>query len=331
MSHIKRPQARRFTQQSDTLGSSEPRVFVYTARAGGRVVHWFGNHPHRSGVYQTMADEIWRQGSTTQERALRRYADTIYRLALLLEADPARAAQATARAFTALDWSCAGLDDRLEERLVAALLLPRRRRFSFDWRRRLPASLPPSFWRLPAHTRLLLGLRLNRGYGVDAIAELLGHPAGEVRALFCDGIATLAGDTPDQIDAECRRSRAERLDAPGADHGHHLSCAACLAAAPRWEHAERALTGALSDAMGASNLPRATVEEITMRLRGMPDAETPGAGWRAPAWREAALAWRLCWSVPAWSCGRHVRRPRAPARRRRRKHPRPRRRWSGER
>src|SRR3712207_2725862 len=97
------------------------------------------------------------------ERALNRYADTVYRLALLRERHPERAARETAAAFQALDWHTIALDDRLEGGLVAALPLPRRRMGRIGLRRSPhPYSrlLPPAFWRLPGATRLALGLRL---------------------------------------------------------------------------------------------------------------------------------------------------------------------------
>src|SRR5688572_33487121 len=91
------------------------------------------------------------------ERALNRYADRIYRLALLRDPRPKLAARATIAAFQAIDWTTAELDDRLEGRLVAAL--PRMRRWA---RRATQPELPPQFWRLPPSTRLALGLRLAR-------------------------------------------------------------------------------------------------------------------------------------------------------------------------
>src|SRR4051812_4588893 len=102
-------------------------------------------------------DNIW-------ERALQRYADTVYRLALLRDPRPRRAARATAGAFLSLPWQNLEMDDRLEGRLIAAL--PPLRRF------RIGGRLPPissAFWRLSPSTRVALGLRLLRGYTTEQI------------------------------------------------------------------------------------------------------------------------------------------------------------------
>ena len=92
------------------------------------------------------------------ERALRRYADTVYRLALVRDPRPTHAAQATAAACTSPDWGTVPLDERLEGRLLAAL--PPLRRQS---RRPSLPPVPAAFWRLPPATRLALGLRMTRG------------------------------------------------------------------------------------------------------------------------------------------------------------------------
>ncbi|HZB95187.1 MAG TPA: hypothetical protein VE268_04430, partial [Herpetosiphonaceae bacterium] len=55
------------------------------------------------------------------QRALTRYGDTVYRLALLRDPRPAIAAQAAAAAFIALDWQTITPDERLESRLLQAL------------------------------------------------------------------------------------------------------------------------------------------------------------------------------------------------------------------
>ncbi len=55
------------------------------------------------------------------ERAVERYANSVYRLALLRDGDPARAADGTVAAFGRIDWGAAVLDDQLEARLIAAL------------------------------------------------------------------------------------------------------------------------------------------------------------------------------------------------------------------
>ncbi len=201
------------------------------------------------------------------ERALERYANSLYRLALLREPIPARAARATAAAFERIDWSSATLDDQLEARLVAALP-PLRRRFRPRLqRRRLPPPLPPSFWRLAPDARLALGMRLGRGHNSAQIALALNRPPDDVRLMLCDTVARLAGDDPASIDALCRHSRALRMDEAGAERMHVLGCEACRAALPRWEAAEQALGQTLGRATGTLSLPRETEEAIALHLR----------------------------------------------------------------
>src|SRR4051794_21688838 len=118
------------------------------------------------------SDNIW-------ERALQRYADTVYRLALLRDPHPRRAAHATAAAFLSLPWQNLQMDDRLEGRLIAAL--PPLRRFRIG--RRL-APIPSAFWQLPPSTRVALGLRLLRGYTGEQIAPILGCTPDEAHQVL---------------------------------------------------------------------------------------------------------------------------------------------------
>ena len=209
-------------------------------------------------------------------RALDRYADSVYRLALLSEPTPAWAAKATSHAFTALDWDNVAPDERLEGRLVAALPAPPRR-----FRRPNLAPLPPAFWRLPYAARIALGLRLTRGYAAPAIAEALGRPVEQVRDLLLNSIARLAGDEVGSLPDICRKSRLERLDEPGADRAHVRSCEDCRATAERWERTEQALAAAIGAATGRLTLPRRTVDALALKL-GAP-ADEARAGWRQ-AW-----------------------------------------------
>src|SRR3954451_4211920 len=109
-----------------------------------------------------------------------RYADSVYRLALLLFPSADQAARATASAFAALPLETLLHDAHVERQLIATLRLPRR------VRPRQVGTLPRSFWHLPARARLLLGLSIGRSLGAEEIASLTGSPATEVRALLYD-------------------------------------------------------------------------------------------------------------------------------------------------
>ena len=220
---------------------------------------------------------------STWERALRRYADRVYRLALLRDPRPDQAARATAAAFRAIDWKNAVLDDQLEGRLVAALPPPKR-----TPRRPSLSGLPAVFWQFPATTRLALGLRLTRGYGSDAIAAVLDRPVEEVRRLLLDAIARLAGDDPAGLSEACRACRLARLDGLSGGRDHLLDCAACQAAAPHWAQTEQSLAEGISRATGATMLPRAEVEALSSRLRGA-DGRAGGAAWLRPELLQALL------------------------------------------
>lgn len=202
------------------------------------------------------------------ERALERYADSLYRLALLRDPNPARASRATAAAFEQIDWASATLDDQFEARLVAALpALTRRIGDRLRRARRWPLPLPLAFWRLPPAARLALGMRLDRGSTTASIALALNQPLDDVRLLLSDALAQLAGDDPATIDPVCRHSRALRLDQPGKERMHLLGCDACLGAVPRWEAAEQSLANTLGRGAGMTSLPREAIEGIALRLR----------------------------------------------------------------
>lgn len=133
------------------------------------------------------------------ERALHRYVDRIYRLALVRELHPRRAAQATIKAYMSLDWSSLASDDRLEERLIAALppvkrhvMLPRLHRTS-------PGNLPAAFWKLAADVRLALALRWTRGYDAAAIAEMLGRSPDEMHRVLETALNELARMEPSTL------------------------------------------------------------------------------------------------------------------------------------
>ncbi len=223
------------------------------------------------------------------QRAFNRYGDTVYRLALLRDPHPVRAARATAGAFSSLDWNTVALDERTEGHLIRGLGTPRRLSAADLLRRRLRPALPPlpsRFWGLSPTTRLALGLRLTRGYDADAIAAALGRPADEIRSSLVDATAILADEDEDPLPEVCRRSRLLRLDEPGADRPHLRVCEACRSSASRWERTEQALAVALLEATGNLTFPRPEVEALALRL-GKPPAG-PSGGWRQPRLLSAA-------------------------------------------
>jgi len=212
----------------------------------------------------------------TAIRALNRYAHTLYRLALLRDGSATQAARATVAAFTALNWDEVALDDRLEDRLIAALP-PVRRRL-----RKSPLPFAPhAFQQLPPQTRLALGMRLLRGHGTAAIAAVLKQPIEETRNMLVGAVALLAGDDPAEIPGECRQTRALRLDEPGAGRAHLLVCEACRDAAQRWERTEQTLADAMARGTDGVLLPRASLEEVSARLRG--PAPAPAERWHSPS------------------------------------------------
>lgn len=214
---------------------------------------------------------------TTWERALGRYADRIYRLAILRDPHPERAAQATTAAFRTLDWNTVELDDQIEGRLLAAL--PALGRI---WRPSTVPGIRAAFWRLQPHIRLALALRLTRGFDPTAIATVLGRTEDEVRRILVEAIALVAGDGARELRDECRRCRMARLDEHGAERAHVLNCADCQAAAPRWEQTEQSLCEEIVRVTAPLSLPRPALEELRAGLRG-------GATHNPPLWRQPAL------------------------------------------
>ena len=224
------------------------------------------------------------------ERALSRYADMLYRLALLREPSPRRAATAVERAFTTLDWNGLELDGTLEGRLVAQLPPPRRL-----FRPTLP-PLPATFWRLPAAARLGLGLRLVRGYSTSAIATALNRPTDDVRILLLRAICSLAVEDCDALPEACHATHSARLDEPAAHRQHVLGCSRCQDLAPRLERAEQALAEAMARSTAGAALPSSTLHAIRARLgRG---ADGPARRfWRRPALLQVVLVVAVLLSV----------------------------------
>lgn len=238
----------------------------------------------------------------TWGRALSRYGDRIYRLALVRDPDPERAVAATTAAFRAIDWSTTTLDEQLETRLFAAMP-PAKRDLRWSLRRHRPSSLlpglPAAFWALPAPTRLGLALRLTRGYSTEAIATALAQPLDEVRSRLLVAIGLLAGDPPAELAEACRRCRLARLDDPAAERRHVIECAACQGSIPRWEQSEEKLALALAQATGALRLPRASVEALADELSLGPPAAHAGRRWRRPELLQATLVLVVVFAIMA--------------------------------
>lgn len=220
------------------------------------------------------AEPVW-------QRALDRYADTVYRLALLRDARSKHALAATVRAFTGVDWAHVEVDERLEGRIVAQLPpVPRSLR---------PASLPAlpaAFRALEPDLRLALGLRLVRGYDSASIAAVLGRPVEDIGRALVAALATLAGDDA-PLPAACVQSRRLRLDEPAADKLHLRGCERCRVAVVAVAETEKQLASAMIDATRAVTLPWNSVEQIALRLRGA--KREPDVAWRRPAFLTGAV------------------------------------------
>jgi hypothetical protein len=228
----------------------------------------------------------------TYERALLRYADRVYRLALIRDGDPRRAADATVRAWQALDWINPPPDDQLEQRLIAALPAPRRPSL---WKRRRakPRGLPNAFWTLDPAVRLALALRWTRGYDAPAIAAVLGRSVDETYALLEGALDMLAPGAPLGDDPACRTCRRAQLDGLAPARGHLLGCAACRDVLGRWERAEHDFAQGAARLANAATLPdagRATLQAFGARLGGTQQRVARGPAWRDPsAWRIVAV------------------------------------------
>lgn len=200
------------------------------------------------------------------ERARVRYAHALYRIALLREPQPARAAKVIVHAFTQLDWNTVTLDDQLEARLVAALPRVRPARWFRRWRNRPQVTLPAAFWKLTPAARTALGLRILRGMATPQIATALGEPVAAVQVTILRAIAQIGGLPYGPLDEACLRCRTARLDEPHAERGHWFGCEACRTEHPAWERAEAALNAQLQRAVGERLLPREADEALTTAL-----------------------------------------------------------------
>src|SRR5438477_10510303 len=137
---------------------------------------------------------------TALERAIQRYGDDLYRMALLLTSDEAQAAATLRSAMRRMiDTPLAGISEVTLSAALVASLPPDRRRL----RRRLPAwarlpaaraeaPLVAALAPLPRQQRLALGLAFLHGFDAPQAAAVLGSDEAQVRVLTRDALRALA-------------------------------------------------------------------------------------------------------------------------------------------
>lgn len=229
------------------------------------------------------------------ERALQRYGDDVYRLALVFGRDE-RTAE---RILLAMVRRLALADQTDESMLVQALLtvLPSKPERAL---RRLPRwAVPPSsqaaqapllaaIARLPGPARVALGLAYVRAFEPRQIATLLGTGEDGVREQLRDALLALAAHAPIErtellTDPEppeaCRLTRAAlaladpaRLAAP-AVRGHLALCSACRAADLAWSQLHTAVEETLRGALRDVRLPAALDASLHAAARTPSDGE----------------------------------------------------------
>jgi hypothetical protein len=228
------------------------------------------------------ADEDARVATTPTalERAIQRYGDDWYRLALLLTSDENMAAAALHDAASRLTTSQADVlhEPDLVRALIAALPMERRRL----WPRRLPAwaRLPPArpeaplvavLARLPRQQQLALGLLLLRGFEPAQAAAMLGVDEAHTRTLMRDALRALAPHIrpalaladldADSAPEACRPTRmalalgGDLAHADSTARGHLALCAACRAAEQTWAQLTTATENALRGVLRRAALP----------------------------------------------------------------------------
>ena len=238
--------------------------------------------------------------SADLERALWRYGDDLYRLALLLSPDEKSAGRALELATGRV--AAAGTPPD-EPALIAALVaaLPSERGLALPPRllarlRRPPWARPPSsrhdqapllraLARQPRRARLALGMALLRPFDPAQVAELTGGDETSVRAHIRDALRSLAPFAlpdlaPDLLEAEaapeaCRPTRAAlalgavALQENGATRAHLALCAACRATEQAWARLTTTVEEALRAALRDVRLP----PDLAVRLH---EAAQPG-------------------------------------------------------
>ena len=230
------------------------------------------------------------------ERALQRYGDELYRLALLLTPDEASAAALLVNTTRDL---LAGSTDTLDEptlfAALAAALPPERRR----WRRqRLPgwahppialadtASLLAQIARLPRAQRLVLGLAMLPGLELGLVAPIFAGDEIQARSTLRDALLALAPHAApdlaiadlglDDAPADCQPTRAALALGVGQVHsdpalrGHLALCDGCRAAEHSWQQLYSTVEYALRGALRDRRLPAAVAAQLRAVLRPEP-------------------------------------------------------------
>jgi len=215
-------------------------------------------------------------------RAIQRYGDELYRLALLLTPDRSSAARCLLSATRQLAVAKPPID---EAGLIGALIvaLPperrdRRARRPPAWADRSPAVvLLAALARLPREQVLVLGLWVLRAYEPAQAAPLIGADEAKVRAQLRDALLALAPhagleqagmlDEP-AAPEDCRPTRAAlaldeaRLPSDPALRSHLALCSACRAAAQAWTKLTSIVEDALRGALREVRLPNELAEQL---------------------------------------------------------------------
>lgn len=246
--------------------------------------------------------------TTPLENGLHRYGDDLYRLALLLTLDPARAAKALLAMVRRLAQApdAPGDEPALIDALVAELPRERRRlmRRAPPWVHR--TGTPPSrrallaaFGDLPRPQRLALALSLLRNIEPEQSAAILGVDQPQVGALVGEALLALAPHAeavaarPDQRPAEetvhtafqqlfgpdvpeaCRHTRTAILQ--GAAHadptarGHLALCPECRAAEQERLFLATTVEETLRSAFDAIHVPDDLAAQLQKALAGGSD------------------------------------------------------------
>lgn len=230
------------------------------------------------------------------ERALQRYGDDLYRLALLLCRDE----PAAARVLPLVARRMADTPSADEPALIRALIAALPAKPANRPPRRLPAWAKPPAARselgallaaiaaLPRSARQVLGLSTLRAFEPEQVAAIAGGDAASVRAQLRDAMLALAPHapierapallSPDDAPDECRPTRAALALADPRDlanpavRGHLALCSACRAADLAWSQLATAVEEALRGALRDVRLPPALAERVLAAAR-TPDAD----------------------------------------------------------
>lgn len=233
------------------------------------------------------------------ERAVQRYGDDIYRLAILLLGDERQAARTLIQAVRRMTLDGTPPD---EPALIRALLaaLPKE---AARPPRRLPAwAVPPparseaaallaAIAHLPRQLRLVLGLAIGRAFEPRQLAAIVGGDEASAREQLRDALLLLAPHAPierasllTETDppADCRPTRAAlaladpaRMADPSI-RGHLALCSLCRAADLAWSQLSASVEEILRGALRELRLPA--------QLLGDMQAAARAPGGEATSW-----------------------------------------------